>query len=104
MAAAASAPAVPVEAVFSLVKLDGRTLWVGLLRDVTLRKMEKAQWDAVLAVNLDSVFNLCRHVVEGMTARGFGMIWGDAQQFAKFMDEGDKKMAAAMKAAGLAKA
>ena len=46
----------------------------GITRDVTLRKMEKAQWDAVLAVNLDSVFNLCRHVVEGMTTRGFGRI------------------------------
>jgi acetoacetyl-CoA reductase len=46
----------------------------GITRDVTLRKMEKAQWDAVLTVNLDSVFNLCRHVVEGMTARGFGRI------------------------------
>jgi tripartite-type tricarboxylate transporter receptor subunit TctC len=39
-----------------------------------------------------------------MTSRGFGMVWGDAAQFAKFMDEGDKKMGEAMKAAGLAKA
>ena len=38
-----------------------------------------------------------------MTSRGFGMVWGDAAQFAKFMDEGDKKMGEAMKAAGLAK-
>lgn len=46
----------------------------GITRDVTLRKMEKAQWDAVMNVNLDSVFNLCRHAIEGMTARGFGRI------------------------------
>ncbi|PWB63050.1 MAG: tripartite tricarboxylate transporter substrate-binding protein [Bradyrhizobiaceae bacterium] len=39
-----------------------------------------------------------------MNARGFGMIWGDAAQFAKFMEEGDKKMGVAMKAAGLARA
>jgi len=46
----------------------------GVTRDTTLRKMDRAQWDAVLSVNLDSVFNLCRHVVDGMTARGFGRI------------------------------
>jgi acetoacetyl-CoA reductase len=46
----------------------------GITRDGTLRKMDKAQWDAVLGVNLDGVFNLCRHAVEGMAARGFGRI------------------------------
>jgi len=38
-----------------------------------------------------------------MSARGFGMVWGDADGFAKYMDESDAKMAAAMSAAGLAK-
>ena len=46
----------------------------GITRNTTLRKMERTQWEAVLSVNLDSVFNLCRHVVEGMGARGFGRI------------------------------
>ena len=46
----------------------------GITRDGTLRKMDKPQWDAVLTVNLDSMFNLCRHTVEGMSARGFGRI------------------------------
>jgi acetoacetyl-CoA reductase len=46
----------------------------GITRDTTLRKMEPAQWDAVLGVNLGGVFNLCRHAVEGMAARGFGRI------------------------------
>ena len=46
----------------------------GITRDTTLRKMEKSQWDAVISVNLDGVFNLTRHVVDGMTARGFGRI------------------------------
>jgi acetoacetyl-CoA reductase len=36
--------------------------------------MSKEQWDAVLSVNLDSVFNMSRHVVEGMIERGFGRI------------------------------
>ena len=39
-----------------------------------------------------------------MSNRGFGVVWGDAAQFAKFMDEGNAKMGDAMKAAGLAKA
>jgi len=46
----------------------------GITRDGTLRKMDRPQWEAVLGVNLDGVFNLCRHAVEGMAARGFGRI------------------------------
>lgn len=46
----------------------------GITRDGTLRKMEKAQWDAVMTVDLDSVFNMCRHAIDGMTTRGFGRI------------------------------
>ena len=46
----------------------------GITRDATLRKMDKMQWDAVLGVNLDGVFNLCRHAVDGMATRGFGRI------------------------------
>ncbi len=46
----------------------------GITRDGTLRKMDKVQWDAVMNVNLDSVFNMCRHAVDGMMARGFGRI------------------------------
>lgn len=46
----------------------------GITRDARLVKMERAQWDDVLRVNLDSVFNLCKLVVEGMTRRGFGRI------------------------------
>ena len=46
----------------------------GITRDGTLRKMDKAQWDAVMNVNLDSVFNMCRHAIDGMADRGFGRI------------------------------
>lgn len=46
----------------------------GITRDARLGKMERAQWDDVLRVNLDSVFNLCRLVVDGMSERGFGRI------------------------------
>ena len=46
----------------------------GITRDAMLRKMDRAQWDAVLDVNLGSVFNLCGHAVAGMQARGFGRV------------------------------
>jgi acetoacetyl-CoA reductase len=46
----------------------------GITRDTTLRKMDKLQWDAVLGVNLDGVFNLSRHAVEAMVTAGFGRI------------------------------
>jgi len=46
----------------------------GITRDTSLRKMTPEQWADVLRVNLDGVFNLCRHVVDGMTAQGFGRI------------------------------
>lgn len=46
----------------------------GITRDGTLRKMDKVQWDTVMNVNLDSVFNMCRHAIDGMAGRGFGRI------------------------------
>lgn len=46
----------------------------GITRDTSLRKMDKRQWDDVMGVNLDGVFNLCRHAVDGMAERGFGRI------------------------------
>jgi acetoacetyl-CoA reductase len=46
----------------------------GITRDVSLRKMSVDQWQEVLRVNLDSVFNLCRLVADGMCERGFGRI------------------------------
>jgi acetoacetyl-CoA reductase len=46
----------------------------GITRDTTLRKMSAQQWSDVLTVNLGGVFNMCRHVVEGMTERGYGRI------------------------------
>ncbi len=46
----------------------------GIARDVTLHKMTREQWQDVLRTNLDSLFNMCRHVVEGMRERRFGRI------------------------------
>lgn len=55
-------------------RLDVLVNSAGITRDSTLRKMERAQWDAVLSVNLDSLFNLCKHAVEPMVAQGYGRI------------------------------
>ncbi len=46
----------------------------GITRDASLRKMPREHWESVLAVNLGSVFNLCRHAVEGMCERGYGRV------------------------------
>jgi acetoacetyl-CoA reductase len=46
----------------------------GITRDASLRKMPEADWDAVLRVNLDSAFHLCRLVVDGMCGMGHGRI------------------------------
>ncbi len=46
----------------------------GITRDKTLQRMTPEQWDSVLRTNLDSAFNVTRHVVEGMSAKGFGRI------------------------------
>ena len=46
----------------------------GITRDTTLHKMAPEQWSAVIATNLDSLFNMTRNVIEGMRARGFGRI------------------------------
>ena len=46
----------------------------GITRDNTLRKMDESHWHAVLDTNLDSVFNVTKHFVEGMAERQFGRI------------------------------
>ena len=46
----------------------------GITRDSTFRKMTQDQWRAVLDTNLDSVFNVTRHVIDGMIERGWGRI------------------------------
>ena len=46
----------------------------GITRDMTFKKMGKVDWDAVLKTNLDSVFNMCKPVVDGMVDRGWGRV------------------------------
>jgi len=46
----------------------------GITRDMTFKKMEKTDWDAVMHTNLDSVFNMTKPVCDGMVERGWGRI------------------------------
>ena len=46
----------------------------GITRDMTFRKMDKANWDAVIETNLDSCFNMTKQVCDGMVDRGWGRI------------------------------
>ena len=46
----------------------------GITRDKTFKKMEPSHWEAVINVNLNSVFNVTRPVWEGMLERGFGRV------------------------------
>src|SRR5215813_10734294 len=46
----------------------------GITRDTMFHRMTPEQWNAVINTNLNSLFNMCRPVIEGMRARKFGRI------------------------------
>jgi len=46
----------------------------GVTRDGMFHKMTPEQWYGVVNTNLNSLFNMCRPVIEGMRERGFGRI------------------------------
>ena len=46
----------------------------GITRDMTFRKMDRVNWDAVIHTNLDSVFNMSKQVCDGMVDRGWGRV------------------------------
>jgi len=46
----------------------------GITRDTTFHRMKPEQWSDVINTNLNSLFNMCRPVIEGMRARKFGRI------------------------------
>jgi acetoacetyl-CoA reductase len=55
-------------------KVDVLVNNAGITRDMTFKKMTKADWDAVIHTNLDSVFNMTKQVVDAMVERGWGRI------------------------------
>ena len=46
----------------------------GITRDTMFHRMTPEQWGAVINTNLNSLFNMCRPVIEGMRGRKFGRI------------------------------
>ena len=46
----------------------------GITRDMTFKKMGKADWDAVMRTNLDSCFNMTKQVMDGMSDRAWGRV------------------------------
>ncbi len=46
----------------------------GIVRDVTLKKMRKKDWDEVIGVNLTGVFNCVRTAINYMREAGYGRI------------------------------
>jgi acetoacetyl-CoA reductase len=46
----------------------------GITRDAMFHRMTIEQWTAVINTNLNSLFNMCRPVIDGMRERNFGRI------------------------------
>jgi acetoacetyl-CoA reductase len=46
----------------------------GITRDTMFHRMTPDQWGAVINTNLNSLFNMCRPVIDGMRERNFGRI------------------------------
>src|SRR6476619_5653228 len=46
----------------------------GITRDTMFHRMKPEQWADVINTNLNSLFNMCRPVIEGMRERKFGRI------------------------------
>lgn len=46
----------------------------GITRDMTFKRMTKNDWDTVIRTNLDSVFNMTKQVMDGMTERNWGRV------------------------------
>ncbi len=46
----------------------------GITRDGVFHRMDSAQWSEVIRVNMDSLFNMTRQVIDGMRERGWGRV------------------------------
>jgi len=55
-------------------KVDILVNCAGITRDATFRRMSPDQWRAVMSTNLDSVFNVTRHVIDAMIEAGWGRV------------------------------
>jgi acetoacetyl-CoA reductase len=70
----ASCQAMVAEAEANAGPIDILVNNAGITRDKMFAKMERDQWDAVIATNLTSLFNLTKQVSGKMAERGWGRI------------------------------
>ena len=76
---------------------------VGVWRGIAGPKGLPADVQDKLVAVLKDVYD-SKEYKEFMSGRGFGIQWAEKAAFGQFMDESDRQMGEAMKAAGLAKA
>jgi tripartite-type tricarboxylate transporter receptor subunit TctC len=62
----------------------------------------QGRWQEKLTAAVKRVYD-SKDYKDFMVQRGFGMIWGNSEEFGRFMAKGDADMAAVMKTVGLAK-
>ena len=67
----AAVDAMVAEAATQLGRIDILINNAGIVRDITLKKMTKQQWDEVIAVNLTGVFNCTRSALPLMREAGW---------------------------------
>ncbi len=72
--------------------------WRGIAAPKGLPKDVATRLEAAVKKAYDS-----KEYKDFMTQRGFGMLWGDSQEFARFMAKGDADMKTIMTAVGIAK-
>src|SRR3569623_1856846 len=54
--------------------VDVRVNKAGITRDATMKRMDHAKWQEVIATNLGGCFNMAKAVFDGMPGRGYGRI------------------------------
>ncbi|MDB5933954.1 MAG: beta-ketoacyl-ACP reductase [Massilia sp.] len=69
-----SAAACVAKIVAEVGEIDVLVNNAGITRDMTFKKMDKPNWDAVMRTDLDSVFNMTKPICDGMVDRGWGRI------------------------------
>ena len=70
----AAVEALPKAAIAAMGSIDILVNNAGITRDNLFMRMSDEEWDAVVAVNLTSVFRLCRGVMRGMMKARWGRI------------------------------
>ena len=102
LAVMADKPAALFPAVPTLKQATGSNWTTGAWRGIAAPKGLPKDIQEKLTAAIKRVYD-SKDYKDFMTQRGFGMLWGNAEEFGRFMAKGDADMAAVMKTVGLAK-